>query len=207
MELAPRLDVWCQQHVGSSENVYERGTIERLESHKAAAGSRLVSVKLKGGRQLDLKEELVLPANAEVQDGKADMTELRNLNDSQLLAALGGEQGGHPSEGAAPLALFSLLAYQAAKAAASEAGAPAAADDAWMASGGLDAGSMLFALVSSLKLPDDEARRLGMLLQRAHAVAAVSAAPPPAAPFGDTGGFATGAPGDDEWVDVDSMQM
>ena len=41
MELAPRLDVWCQQHVGSSDNVYERGTIERLESHKAAAGSRL----------------------------------------------------------------------------------------------------------------------------------------------------------------------
>jgi myosin heavy subunit len=86
MELAPRLDVWCQQLVkGSSENVYERGTIERLESHKAAAGSRLVSVKLKGGRQLDLKEELVLPANAEVQDGKADMTELRNLNEATLL--------------------------------------------------------------------------------------------------------------------------
>ena len=82
MELAPRLDVWCHS---SSDNVYERGTIERLESHKAAAGSRLVSVKLKGGRQLDLKEELVLPANAEVQDGKADMTELRNLNEATLL--------------------------------------------------------------------------------------------------------------------------
>ena len=84
MELAPRLDVWCQ-HSSGNVDVYERGTIERLESHKAAAGSRLVSVKLKGGRQLDLKEELVLPANAEVQDGKADMTELRNLNEATLL--------------------------------------------------------------------------------------------------------------------------
>ena len=56
-----------------------------LRWHAARGGSRLVSVKLKGGRQLDLKEELVLPANAEVQDGKADMTELRNLNEATLL--------------------------------------------------------------------------------------------------------------------------
>ena len=47
-------------------------------------------MKLKGGRQLDPKEELVLPANAEVQDGKADMTELRNLNEATLLHNMRG---------------------------------------------------------------------------------------------------------------------
>ena len=146
--------------------------------------------------------------------------ELTRLNDSQLIAALAGEAGGHPEPGTRPLALFSLFSYQAAKAAAAAAGP--SKDDVWLGSGEVDTeGSMLSELKASLGLPEADARRVGALLQRAQSIAAMHAAPPPPeAPSAQqqqqqqpvAAALTAAAPprAEEEWVDVgsgDAMQQ
>lgn len=147
--------------------------------------------------------------------------ELTRLNDSQLIAALAGEAGGHPEpRGTRPLALFSLFSYQAAKAAAAAAGP--SKDDVWLGSGEVDTeGSMLSELKASLGLPEADARRVGALLQRAQSIAAMHAAPPPPeAPSAQqqqqqqpvAAALTAAAPprAEEEWVDVgsgDAMQQ
>ena len=123
-------------------------------------------------------------------------TQLTNLNDAQLLAALGGTAHGHPTPGAPPLALFALLVYQASKAAAS---GSASDDDEWLGAGVADEeGSMLLMLMASVQLPDEvEVRRVAGLVQRAQAFAAQLAAPAAPAQLA----------ADEEWVNVDAMQM
>jgi len=129
--------------------------------------------------------------------------EVTRLNDTQLIAALAGEPGGHPVAGTRPLELFSLLSYQAAKAASMPTGP--SADDKWLGDGSADAkGSMLCELKNSLGLPEADARRVGALLQRAQAIAALHSVPQPESPQ-PAGTFAVPepAPGAEEgWVDV-----
>jgi len=119
--------------------------------------------------------------------------ELSRLNDAQLVAALGGEAAGHPLAGTKPLALFALFGSQAARATPSD-------DDEWLSPAAPEGeGSMLAKLMASVQLPEAEGLRVARLIRRAQEIAgtirvpATIAAPPPSA--------------DEEWVNVDAMQM
>ena len=128
---------------------------------------------------------------------------LPKMNDAQLLGALGGEPAGGPV-GTRPLVLYELLCDAAARAhdAAAAAGGAPTADDVWLTSAALGEGSMLRLLLASLRLSDNDAQRLGALLQRVQAIAALQAAAAAAAT--PAGGGVEG----DDWVDVDdAMQM
>jgi myosin heavy subunit len=77
--MAPPLGKPCWAHTGS-EVTYERGVVEKVEPHKS-----LVQVKLHNGKTVDLKDDQVHSANNPNQDGLADNTELRELNEATLL--------------------------------------------------------------------------------------------------------------------------
>ena len=123
--------------------------------------------------------------------------ELSRLNDTQLVAALGGSAAGHPIAGTGPLALFALLAYQAAKAAA--AAAVPAEDDEWLSAGAAPGeNSMVAQLVASVKLPEGgEVKRVIALIKRAQTIAEEHANPQPVGSVSN----------EEEWVRVDAMQM
>ena len=63
-----------------SDAAFERGVVDKVESHKA-----VVHVKLSNGKLIEVKDDSVHLANAESQDGLADNTELRQLNEATLL--------------------------------------------------------------------------------------------------------------------------
>ena len=63
-----------------SDAAFERGVVDKVESHKA-----VVHVKLSSGKLIEVKDDSVHLANAESQDGLADNTELRQLNEATLL--------------------------------------------------------------------------------------------------------------------------
>ena len=59
---------------------FERGKVDRIESHKG-----VVHVKLANGKMVEAREDTVHLANNANQDGVADNTELRQLNEATLL--------------------------------------------------------------------------------------------------------------------------
>ena len=62
------------------EAAFERGKVDRIESHKG-----VVHVKLASGKMVEAREDTVHLANNANQDGVADNTELRQLNEATLL--------------------------------------------------------------------------------------------------------------------------
>ena len=59
---------------------FERGKVDRIEAHKG-----VVHVKLANGKMVEAREDTVHLANNANQDGVADNTELRQLNEATLL--------------------------------------------------------------------------------------------------------------------------
>ncbi len=63
------------------DTCYQRGTVVAANPHQG-----LVTVKMqKGSETCDVKSNLVLSANMEMQDGEPDNTFLRHLNEATLL--------------------------------------------------------------------------------------------------------------------------
>ena len=69
--------IWA--HTGT-EASFQRGTIERFDSHKGT-----INIKLQKGGLLDAKENDVHKVNSDKQDGLPDNTYLRELNEATLL--------------------------------------------------------------------------------------------------------------------------
>ena len=71
-------DVWAWT---GFDTAFERGKVDRIEAHKG-----VIHVKLdKGGKMFECKDDTVHLANHQNQDGVADNTELRQLNEATLL--------------------------------------------------------------------------------------------------------------------------
>lgn len=64
----------------AAQQTFERATIERHESHKG-----VMTVKLKSGSVVDLKDDLVHKTNLAAQDAVPDNTIMRELNEATLL--------------------------------------------------------------------------------------------------------------------------
>ena len=67
-------EVW----VTGQDTAFERGKVERLEAHKG-----VVHVTLASGKAVEAKDGTVHLTNNPNQDGVADNTELRQLNEAQ----------------------------------------------------------------------------------------------------------------------------
>ena len=70
-------DVWAWT---GQDTAFERGKVDRIEAHKG-----VVHVKLANGKMMEAKDDTVHLANNLNQDGVADNTELRQLNEATLL--------------------------------------------------------------------------------------------------------------------------
>ena len=75
MQCASEVWVWTSQ-----DAAFERGKVDRIEAHKG-----VVHVKLANGKMVEAKDDSVHLANNANQDGVADNTELRQLNEATLL--------------------------------------------------------------------------------------------------------------------------
>ena len=76
-EMEPGSAVWAWT---GPDAAFERGKVDRIESHKG-----VVHVKLANGKMVEAREDTVHLANNANQDGVADNTELRQLNEATLL--------------------------------------------------------------------------------------------------------------------------
>ena len=70
-------EVWAWT---GQDAAFERGKVDRVETHKG-----VVHVKLANGKIVEAKDDTVHLANNANQDGVADNTELRQLNEATLL--------------------------------------------------------------------------------------------------------------------------
>ena len=75
MQCASEVWAWTSQ-----DAAFERGKVDRIEAHKG-----VVHVKLANGKMVEAKDDSVHLANNANQDGVADNTELRQLNEATLL--------------------------------------------------------------------------------------------------------------------------
>ena len=75
MQCASEVWAWTGQ-----DAAFERGKVDRIEAHKG-----VVHVKLANGKMVEAKDDSVHLANNANQDGVADNTELRQLNEATLL--------------------------------------------------------------------------------------------------------------------------
>ena len=75
MQCAAEVWAWTSQ-----DTAFERGKVDRIEAHKG-----VVHVKLANGKMVEAKDDSVHLANNANQDGVADNTELRQLNEATLL--------------------------------------------------------------------------------------------------------------------------
>ena len=75
MQCASEVWAWTSQ-----DAAFERGKVDRIEAHKG-----VVHVKLANGKMVEAKDDTVHLANNANQDGVADNTELRQLNEATLL--------------------------------------------------------------------------------------------------------------------------
>ena len=75
MRRAAEVWAWTGQDTG-----FERGKVDRVEAHKG-----VVHVSLTNGKMVEAKDDTVHLANNPNQDGVADNTELRQLNEATLL--------------------------------------------------------------------------------------------------------------------------
>tara|TARA_B110000196_G_C20956470_1_gene571825 strand:+ start:35 stop:475 length:441 start_codon:yes stop_codon:yes gene_type:complete len=75
MECGSEAWAWTGQ-----DAAFERGNVDRIETHKG-----VVHVKLANGKMVEAKDDSVHLANNANQDGVADNTELRQLNEATLL--------------------------------------------------------------------------------------------------------------------------
>ena len=81
MQRGSEVWVWTGQ-----DTAFERGKVERLEAHKG-----VVHVTLAGGKAVESKDGKVHLTNSTNQDGVADNTELRQLNEAPQ-----GQRASHP---------------------------------------------------------------------------------------------------------------
>ena len=89
-------DVWVWT---GQDTAFERGTVERLEAHKG-----VVHVTLAGGKAVEAKDGNEHLTNSANQDGVADNTELRQLNEAPQ-----GQSPPHPGPCPCPTPLRAPL--------------------------------------------------------------------------------------------------